>query len=555
MQGTDAMAQQELDRLRQVEREFQKTEQRYRYFTEQTVEGFYRLDCVPPVPINLPVDELVARIYDSVVAECNDIFAKTYGMTARTMIGTTLATLHGGTSEPANLAHLRSFVGAGFRATGEETREYDDKGNLIYLENNSVGIVENGQLLGIWGTQRDITGAKQAEAERDALLKQLHHAQKMEAVGRIVGGVAHDFNNMLSVVRGRAELMMESLRPGDNQLRTDIREILLAVEKSTALIHQLLTFARKEVVEPRIVNLNELIAANRIFLLRLIGENIEVEIECAPELWPTRIAPSQADQILANLLVNARDAVGTCGSVTIETRNVSRHPYPHNPPQPDRTGDFVCLCISDSGAGMSDEQMEHLFEPFFTTKKTGTGLGLSTVYGIVQQNGGFITARSKVGLGTIFEIFLPRYEGPSDATARLPEPIGAAAFGTILVVDDENQVLSFCREALRRKGYQMLMANHPEEALRLCREYPGRIDLLLTDVIMPGINGPALSARLTSMRPNLKTIFMSGYTADELGPFGLGEGSATFIQKPFEIASLISRINNALATQNTGTQS
>ena len=537
----------EINRLRQMEKEFQKVEKRYRYFAEQTAEGFYRMECSEPIPVNLPADEIVNRMYQyCYIAECNDIYAQTYGLTAEQMKGERLVTLHGGAHDPKNRTHLLSFVGSGFRATKEETREYDDRGTEIFLENNSVGIIENGLLVTVWGTQRNITEAKHAEDEREALKAQLHQAQKMEAVGRLVGGVAHDFNNMLSVVNGYAQLTKDRLDAGD-PLREYLDEILLAAEKSTDLIRQLLTFAKKQIVEAKVVNLNETLHESHRFLGRLLGEDINIKFIYAPDLWLVHIAPSQIDQILANLLINARDAIAGTGTVTVEIKNVASDQEPSHTQRAMKPGEYVRLRVSDSGIGMGKEQLEHLFEPFYTTKKKGTGLGLSTVYGIVEQNEGVIDVDSKLGQGTTFTIYLPRYTGPSEPFKK-PIPMTPELHTrTILLVDDEPKILTLCRHMLEGQDYTILTASRPEDAITLCREHEGGIDLLVTDIILPEMSGKALNDRLTAMRPNLRTLYMSGYTADIVTPHGIFTEGASFMQKPFTRESLIAKITEMLS--------
>lgn len=537
----------EIDRLRRMEREFQKVERRHRYFAEQTAEGFYRLECAVPIPVDLPLDEIIRRMYEhGYIAECNDIYAQTYGLTAEKMKGERLVTLHGGDNDPLNLAHLRSFVTAGFRATNEETREYDTKGNEVFLENNSVGIIENGLLVTIWGTQRNITAAKRAATQRAELETQLHQAQKMEAVGRLVGGVAHDFNNMLSVVSGYAQLTKDGLAPKD-PLRDNLDEILLAADKSTALIGQLLTFAKKQIVETKVVDINNTLKESHGILIRLLGLDIESSFTVDPDLWPIHIAPSQLDQILTNLLINARDAITDAGTVTIETRNVVREADPNHPQRAVKAGEYVRLRITDSGSGMGRDQLEHLFEPFYTTKRKGTGLGLSTVYGIVEQNAGVIEVESQLGRGTTFTIFLPRYTGPMEDQTKRTMRIQIQGPRTILLVDDEPKILSLCRCMLESEGHKVLTADRPDDAITLCKGYDSEIDILITDIILPEMSGKVLSDRLTTMRPLLKTLFMSGYTPDVVTPHGIFTESSSFMQKPFTQEGLTAKIAEILS--------
>ncbi len=394
----------------------------------------------------------------------------------------------------------------------------------------------------------DITERKRAEAEQATLEAQLQQARKMESVGRLAGGVAHDFNNMLGVILGHAELALEQVDPAQ-PLHADLTEIRKAAVRSADLTRQLLAFARKQTIEPRVLNLNETVAGMLTMLHRLIGENIDVKWQPAADLWPVNVDPSQIDQILVNLCLNARDAIDGVGTLTIETGNRTfdeRHCGAIDGCTP---GDFVLLTVRDNGCGMDKDTLSHLFEPFFTTKVLGkgVGLGLATVYGSVKQNNGFITVDSQPNLGTTFKIHLPRHVAKAgqaraeDAGRPVPE-----GHETILLVEDEPAILTLAKRMLELQGYTVLAANTPGEALRLAREHPGEIHLLMTDVVMPEMNGRVLARNLLSVHPLVKRLFMSGYTADVIAHQGVLDEGVHFIQKPFTRQDLATKVRDAL---------
>jgi len=384
--------------------------------------------------------------------------------------------------------------------------------------------------------------------ERLSLAAQLQQAQKLESVGRLAGGVAHDFNNMLSVIIGHTELAMSRVDP-DEPLFADLREIRKAAGRSAELTQQLLAFARKQTVAPRVLDLNETVEGMLRMLRRLIGENIDLRWLPGAAMWPVRMDPSQIDQILANLCINARDAIGGNGRITIET-NVKTFDDAYCADHPGFTaGDFVVLAVSDNGKGMDKETLGRIFEPFFTSKEIGrgTGLGLATVYGIVRQNDGFINVYSEPGSGTTFRIYLPRHGGESaEAVREAPSVPAERGNETILLVEDEPAILNLARMLLEGFGYRVLPAPTPGEAMRLAEEFAGKIHLLIADVVMPEMNGRELAANLTSRYPDLKRLFMSGYTADVIAHHGVLDQGVNFIQKPFSVQDLAAKVRDVL---------
>jgi PAS domain S-box-containing protein len=395
----------------------------------------------------------------------------------------------------------------------------------------------------------DVSQFKALEREREQMEAQLRQAQKMESVGRLAGGVAHDFNNMLSAILGHAELaVMQLAAPGP--VRENLQAIKTAALRSAGLVRQLLAFARKQTAAPQVLDLNATVAGMITMLKRLIGEDIDLTWSPGPGLWPVKIDPSQIDQILANLCVNARDAISGVGRVAIETQNAVFSPSDCTL-QPGLTpGEYVTLAVSDDGCGMPPETLPHIFEPFFTTKEMGkgTGLGLATVYGIVKQNQGHIRVDSRPGKGTVFSIHLPRFAGPVREAARGgmgPLPRGEGAM--VLLVEDETAILEVAKGMLEILGYTVLAASTPEEALRLAAAQGDRLQLLLTDVVMPGMNGRQLAQRIRAINPAIGCLFTSGYTADVIAHHGVLEEGVQFIQKPFSMEELATRVHQALS--------
>ena len=388
---------------------------------------------------------------------------------------------------------------------------------------------------------------KQAEMEKATLEEQFRHAQKMESVGRLAGGVAHDFNNMLSVIIGHANLALERVEPGQS-LHSNMQEILKAAERSADLTRQLLAFARKQTVAPRVLDLNETVTGIFNMLRRLIGEQIELAWSNQDDLWPVKVDPCQIDQILANLCVNSSDSIVGNGKIFIETGNSLVDEVYCACNAGFVPGEYVRLSVSDNGCGMDKQTQARIFEPFFTTKElgAGTGLGLATVYGIVKQNGGFINVYSEAGHGTTFTLYLPRYRGP---TTRQPiaEPAPVPRGGeTILVVEDEPAILEITTMILTKLGYRVLRASSPGGAIRLAREHGDKIDLLVADVVMPGMNGLDLADNLQPRLPGLKRLFMSGYTADVIAHQGVLAEGLQFIHKPFSLPDLAAKVREVL---------
>jgi PAS domain S-box-containing protein len=386
--------------------------------------------------------------------------------------------------------------------------------------------------------------------ERRALEQQLRQSQKMEAVGRLAGGIAHDFNNLLMVISGYSEFLLERLG-SEPQLRAPAQEIASAAERASSLTRQLLAFSRKQMLAPRIVNLNDVASENLKMLTRMIGEDIDLVWVPGTSLWPVRADAGQVDQVIMNLAVNARDAMPSGGKLTIETSNVTLDEDYVRLHTPLRPGEYVMIAISDTGAGMDAETQSHIFEPFFTTKGTkGTGLGLSTVYGIVKQSGGYIWVYSELGKGTTFKIYLPRVAASGEPAMQVVTPveISRAEPGTetILVVEDEANLRYLARQFLEKQGYKVVEAADGAVAMQIAVAHEGVIHLLLTDVIMPGMNGRELAQRISEIRPNIKILYMSGYTENVVGHNGTLDAGVRLLQKPFNLRDLKSKVREVL---------
>jgi two-component system, cell cycle sensor histidine kinase and response regulator CckA len=422
-------------------------------------------------------------------------------------------------------------------------------GTRRFLLTNKVPLRgSGGNIIGLVGTCLDITERRRAEAEKEKLEAQFQQAQKMETVGRLAGGVAHDFNNMLQAILSHVDLALADAPPG-SALRESIEEIQKSAQRSAALVRQLLAFARKQAIAPRVLDLNETVEGLLKLLHRLIGENIQLSWVPGAGLGPVKLDPTQVDQVLANLCVNARDAIGGVGKITIETGDAffdETYCIEHPGFLP---GAYVRLAVSDTGCGMDKATQAQIFEPFFTTKDVGegTGLGLATVYGIVKQNHGFIHVYSEPGKGTTFSIYLPRHTGQAVA----PQTKGAANLRrstgeTVLLVEDEPSILAIAQKVLDRLGYTVLAAATPGQALQLAEAHAGKIHLLMTDVVMPEMNGRDLARELLARKPETKCLFMSGYAADVIVHQGVIEKGVHFIQKPFTMADLAAKVRETL---------
>jgi two-component system, cell cycle sensor histidine kinase and response regulator CckA len=452
------------------------------------------------------------------------------------------------------LVHPDDTTGAWLRMSQVLTEPGSTRPSLIRLRHRdrswrmfeAVGtaMFDDPLVRGIVVTARDVT-------DRIRLEEELRQTQKMEAIGRLAGGVAHDFNNLITAITGYAGFILERLEPGDPS-HLDAQAIAEAAERAARLTRQLLSFSRRQVLEVQSLDLNEIVAGMELMLRRLIGEQIEFVTVLDADLGPVRADPGQIEQVILNLALNARDAMAGGGALTIETRNVDADSVRGSA----RTGvggdAHLLLAVSDTGPGIDEQTREHLFEPFYTTKGEGTGLGLATVYGIVEQAGGFIEVESVPGRGSTFGVHLPVDREPLERfKPQAAEPRRESANETILIVEDEDLVRALARRVLEHNGYRVLEASSPLAALTLSSGHEGPIDLLLTDVVMPGMSGKRLAEQLVATRPQLRTLFMSGYSDDAIAEHGV-EGAwadVDFIAKPFAVEHLVEKVREALDHQ------
>jgi PAS domain S-box-containing protein len=471
------------------------------------------------------------------------------------------------TDNPLNAIGYESTqraIDTGERQPPFELELIGKKGRKIWVEVNEQPVVVDGKTVSIVGALTDITERKKEEQRRLLMEAQLQHSQKIESVGRLAGGIAHDFNNMLSVILGNVNLLLLTSHQGDKS-NDYLTEIQTAAQHSAELTQQLLAFARKQPMVPQVLDLNDAVEDTLKILKRLIGENINLIWKPAIKIWPVMLDPSQINQILANLCLNARDAIEGSGEVVIQTENVSVGEQSGKDFQKIIPGDYVLLTLTDNGCGIDEVLSEKLFEPFFTTKDVGkgTGLGLSTIYGIIKQNKGFVSIKSERGKGTSFSIYFPRCtreelklfrEEQTRMSAIVPsEPVTDGGTDlrppkqeTILLVEDEPAILKMTTMVLQMEGFTVVSASAPSTAIELVKELSIQVDLLITDVIMPEMNGLDLSKVLQSIIPGLKVLYMSGYTADVINKEVVIDEGASFIQKPFDIDELVVVIRKVL---------
>ena len=490
---------------------------------------------------------------DGMYLSCNPVFERLYGAKEEAIVGKTDYSFVDKELADFFIENDRKAMQAGRPVSNEEWVTFADDGRRVLLETIKTPMYDKeGNFIGVLGIGRNITERKRGEEERVGLQNQLIQAQKMESIGRLAGGVAHDFNNMLSVILGYSELALKQLDQKDT-LYEDIGQIHNAAIRSTEITRQLLAFARKQNISPVALDLNETVEGMLKMLRRLIGEDIDLAWLPETSLWPVMMDPSQVDQILANLCVNARDAIEGVGKITIETHTQSLDGAYCDEHTGFVPGDYVVLAVSDDGCGMNFDTVAKIFEPFFTTKAVGqgTGLGLSTVYGIVKQNNGFINVYSEPKKGTTFRVYLARhtdpvYEAPEEIKIDIPAGHGEV----ILIVEDEASILKLAKRILENNGYTVMAVENPNQALDISKEHSAEIDLLITDVVMPDMNGKELSNQLRKIYPKAKTLFMSGYTANVIAHRGVLDKGVEFIQKPFSSKDLSLKVHKVLSQKD-----
>jgi two-component system cell cycle sensor histidine kinase/response regulator CckA len=471
-------------------------------------------------------------------------FERLSGYSTAEVLGKNCRFMQGPDTDPDARAKLRESLSRGQACSVEILNVRKDGTTFWNLLALSPVIDAGGRVTNFIGVQTDVT-------DRRKLEMQFLQAQKMEAVGRLAGGVAHDFNNVLSVILSYAEMIAADLQP-DEPLRADVEEIVTAGVRATDLTRQLLAFSRQQVLETRVLDLSQLLAKMEKLLHRLLGADITLTMLPSSGLWNVKADPGRIEQIVMNLAVNARDAMPRGGELTIETGNVDLDDEYASTHHEVRAGAYVMLAVTDSGVGMDQKTQARIFEPFFTTKVVGkgTGLGLATVFGIVKQSGGHIWVYSEPGEGTTFKIYFPRVLGAADAVdarpAESPPAESSRGSETILLVEDDDQVRVIAQNILRRRGYVVLVASNGGEALLACEKHGARIHLLLTDVVLPRMSGRQLAERLTPMRPEMRVLFMSGYTDDAMVQHGVLDSGMAFLEKPLTPMSLARKVRETL---------
>ncbi len=483
---------------------------------------------------------IVAHDSQDRVQMCNPAFERLFLYRQAELVGAQLDDLIKPAENPSEAAEITRRVLSG-ETVHVVTRRRRKDGTQVEVELHAVPLTVQGVTIGAYGLYQDITARKELE-------EQLRQAQKMEAVGRLAGGVAHDFNNLLMVIRGHAEMLAEQVDADDPPHR-NVSQIQKAAERAGALTQQLLAYSRKQVVEPKVLDLNVIVAEMCRMLPRLLGEDIELTAAQSVSLGRVRADRGQIEQVLLNLAVNARDAMPQGGKLTLETANVDLGEAYARRHAGVRAGPYVMLAVSDTGTGMDEETLSHVFEPFFTTKDVGkgTGLGLATVFGVVQQSDGHIWVHSEPGKGTTFRVYLPRIEGAVEETGA-EKPLSGSLEGTetILLVEDEEAVRDLVRDGLQRRGYTVLEARNGAEALAISTHQRGPIHLLVTDVVMPGMSGREVAHRLAPLHPKMKVLYISGYIENAVVHHGVLDPGTAFLQKPFREPELAQKVRELL---------
>ena len=516
--------------------------------SDSPVPEFRRRDVYRALHTLVHASPLVIVVHDTDgnVRMWNRAAEKIFGWKESEVAGRPDPTVHECDEEESRA--LRARVLDGETLTGVEARRRSKDGTQVDIRFSAAPLrQESGDMQGVMSVIENITERRMAEEERRKLKKQIFQAAKMEAVGRLAAGVSHDFNNILTAIDGYSDLLLTQLDEDDPR-RGNVEEIRKAGERAGTLTRQLLTFSRQQAAQAKVLDLNGLVLGLESMLRRLIGEDIEIRTVLDPGLWPVKSDPGQIEQVIINLAVNARDAMPRGGKLSIETSNVQLDDVRIFENIPVRPGSYAMLVVSDNGSGMDGETKRQIFDPFFTTKEgeKGTGLGLSVVYGIVKNSGGYIWVYSEPGRGTNFKIYLPRVEERPESIAHAAPSGRFRGSETVLLVEDDDTVRKLLREVLERSGYRVLDSCNGVEALGVCERYGDRIHLLVTDIVMPEMSGVELSRRISLVRPEMKTMYISGYSDNSLAYHGIVESCTSFLQKPFSPEDLGRKVRETL---------
>jgi len=509
---------------KKAEQGLKESEERYRIIFEGAAEGI-----------------LVADMETRRFRYCNPVICEMLGYAEEELIELGVTDIHPKESLDHVLAEFEAQArGDNLLAPNIPCLRKD--GSVIFVDIQTTSAVIDGLECNV-GFFTDITKRRHIEA-------QLRQAQKMEAIGTLAGGVAHDFNNILTTIIGYADLMLMDIDI-DKPLTDKINEIKIAGERAAGLTRQLLAFSRKQIIQPKILDLNKLLTGIEKMLVRLIGEDIEILMIPESASWQVEIDPGQMEQVIMNLAINAKDAMPNGGKLTFQTANMelNENYFAEHGIVEEQIGSYVMLAVSDTGSGIDEETQKRIFEPFYSTKETGkgTGLGLSTVYGIVKQSGGFVWVYSEPGQGTTFKVYLPRVKADVKAEEKEQTPVeNLGGSETVFIVEDDNSLRNLAQKALQQHGYRVLTAENGEDALRISKEYEGAIDLMVTDVVMPKMGGKETAERLQPLHPQMKVIYMSGYTDESIVHHGVLAPGLNFLEKPFSPANLARKVREVL---------